>query len=203
MDGPGVGTTFELTQVNVIGRGAKCNIRLQSDSIEEKQAVIQCKSNAYFINSNTPEVVQVNGHPVYQERKLIHGDMVTIADVMLLYGEEGGDAASDANISSAPVVGDEKTPTIKSRQKFYKDTEAAIKSIAQSKQSAHSMEVLLKVSNAIMSKLELKELLQQLLDILFENLPADRGTIFLRDPKADKLWPMASKKREEIGRAHV
>ena len=205
MDGPGVGTTFELAQVNAIGRGAQCNIQLQSNNITEKQAVIQRRGNSYIIACVKGNNVQVNGQPVTQERKLIHGDMITLADIMLLYGEESNEDGQASPTSAAkPVIAsappeEEKNlndPTIKSRQRFFKDTETALQSIAQSKNAARNMEVLIKVSNAIMSKLELKDLLQQLLDIIFENLPADRGTVFLRDPNANKLWPMASKKRD-------
>ena len=205
MDGPGVGTTFELAQVNAIGRGTQCNIQLQSNNITEKQAVIQRRGNSYIIACVKGNNVQVNGQPVTQERKLIHGDMITLADMMLLYGEESGEEGHAPGPGAAkpmaapPAPEEEKAindPTIKSRQRFYKDTETALQGISQSKNAIRNMEVLIRVSNAIMSKLELRELLQQLLDIIFENLPADRGTVFLRDPNANKLWPMASKKRD-------
>lgn len=206
MDGPGVGSTFELGPVNTLGRASHCNICLDSNGLKEEQATIRRKGNNYVISALGGEVA-VNGQSIRQERKLIHGDMITLADVMLLYGEENeNNAAAPASApeeapATAPheeeVAEDTQAPTIKSRQKFYKNTDAALQSISESKHASMNMEVLIKVSNAIMSKLELRELLQQLLDIIFEQLPADRGTIFLRDQKANKLWPMASKKRGE------
>lgn len=208
MDGPGVGTTFELGAGNTLGRGSNCNIRLESSGIKEEQSTIRRKGNGYVIAPISGSEVLVNGQVVRQERKLVHGDMITLADVMLLYGEENenkneavGQPVATTPASTLPVedvADDTEKPTIKSRQKFYKDTKDAIQGMTDTKHTSRNMEVLLKVTNAIMSKLELKELLQQLLDIVFEELPADRGTIFLRDIKANKLWPMASKKRPEV-----
>ncbi len=196
MDGPGVGTAFELSTNNLIGSGAKCQIRLQSKNIAEEQARIFIKNNMYMILPIVPGSVQVNGQIVRQERKLNHGDMITTAGLILLYGDEAEkpptvDGEEEESSTKGP------TPTIKSRQRYYKTADAAVQSFSETKNAAHYMEVLLKVSNAIMSKLELKDLLSQLLDIIFENLPADRGTIFLMDTKANKLWPMASKRRDE------
>jgi serine phosphatase RsbU (regulator of sigma subunit) len=207
MDGPGVGSTFELGPTNTLGRANHCNICLDSSGLKEEQATIRRKANHYVIASLGGEVL-VNGQPIRQERKLVHGDMITLAEVMLLYGEENENVANSPTPAAAeapvvpheveePATADAQSPTIKSRQKFYKNTDAALQSIGESKHASMNMEVLIKVSNAIMSKLELRELLQQLLDIVFEQLPADRGTIFLRDQKANKLWPMASKKRGE------
>lgn len=211
MEGPGVGTTFELGPTNTVGRGEHCNIRLASNALKEEQAKILRKGNNYIILAVAAGEMLVNGQPVRQERKLVHGDMITIADIMLLYGEEneGGENAAAGAAEAGQEQEEpqqledaggklEKSPTIKSRQKFYKTTEAAIQSIGESKHASHNMEVLFKISNAIMAKLELKDLLQQLLDIIFEELPAERGTIFLRDQKANKLWPMATKRRANL-----
>lgn len=211
MDGPGVGTTFELANQNILGNGAKCNIRLTGKSISEEHARIYQKNNAFFIIPVVPGTLQINAQPLRQERKIIHGDMITIGDVMLLYGDEVPDTATrlppEEEGEEEPVEEEpsskEKSPTIKSRQRYFKDPEAAIQNINTTKQASHYMEVLLKVSNAMISKLELKELLTQLLDIIFENLPADRGTIFLMDPKANKLWPMATKKRDDTRSSSV
>lgn len=200
MDGTGVGTTFELAKMNFLGRSEECSIRLPFANIEEQHAKIYPKGDVYYIVGIGANEVQVNGHIIHQERKLIHGDMITIGNTMLLYGEENlpqqevkGELQGLDKLEEEP----EKRLSIKSRQKFFKTTDVAIQSISQTKEAPRYMEVLLKVSNAIMSKLELKELLSQLLDIIFDHLPADRGTIFLRDPKANRLWPMASKKRKE------
>lgn len=202
IDGPGVGTTFELTASNTIGRGQHCHIRLESAGVNEEQANISCKGGGYLISPIASGNVLVNGQPVQQERKLIHGDMITLADIMLLYGEESSPSSLPSTKTPPPPAAGEKKdeglPTVKSRQRFYKDTDAAIEGMGQCEHSTKNMEVLLKVNNAIVSKLEIRDLLQKLLDIMFEQLPADRGTVFLKDRKHNKLWPMATKKLKEI-----
>jgi len=200
MDGPGVGATFELSTQNILGTSAKCQIRLQGKNIAEEHAKIVQRNNVFLIFPMIPGGLQVNSQLVRQERKLNHGDMITLGEVMLLYGEEAAPQAQEPEEVMEPEEEDagKERSIIKSRQRYFKNPEAAVQSLGETKHAIHFMEVLLKVSNAIMSKLELKELLSHLLDIIFENLPADRGTIFLMDPKANKLWPMASKKRDDV-----
>lgn len=59
---------------------------------------------------------------------------------------------------------------------------------------AERMKVLLKVASKL-SQLDLAVLLKELLDIIFEVIPADRGTILLYDPNRKRFRSMASKTR--------
>lgn len=200
MDGPGSGTTYELEAVNNIGRGDNCNIKLQSANIGPLQAIIKKKASHYNIIGATAGSVLVNGQPIHKERKLIHGDMITLADIMLLYGEEpaGGDSQL---VGGGPHQQNANEPMITNTQTYYKDTNTALANLDDGTQKAsQNIKVLLKVSNAIMSKLEPKELLSQLLDIMFDEIPSvDRGMVLLKESDASsKLWPMASKKRPNV-----
>ncbi|WP_372368014.1 SpoIIE family protein phosphatase [Candidatus Uabimicrobium sp. HlEnr_7] len=196
MDGPGSGTTYELDAVNNIGRGDNCNIKLQSGNISPLQAIIKKKASHYNIIGATAGSVLVNGQPIHKERKLIHGDMITLADIMLLYGEEPS--------GESPIVGQPQAnadePMITNVQSYYKDTNTAISNLDATKNASQNIKVLLKVSNAIMSKLEPKELLAKLLDIMFDEIKSvDRGMVLLKESDAgSRLWPMASKKRPNI-----
>src|SRR5205085_7649237 len=79
------------------------------------------------------------------------------------------------------------------RQKHYENHEAVLKGIAD----ARRIKTLLKVSSKITTILDLNTLLTQLLDIIFEELPADRGSILLFDGETRRLRTMASKSRRE------
>jgi len=81
--------------------------------------------------------------------------------------------------------------TINYRQKHYQDHDAVLKGIAD----ARRIKTLLKVSSKITTILDLNELLTQLLEILFAELPADRGSILLFDGDTRRLRTMAAKAR--------
>src|SRR5262249_39922655 len=69
------------------------------------------------------------------------------------------------------------------RQKHYQDHDAVLKGIAD----ARRIKTLLKVSSKITTILDLNTLLTQLLEIIFEELPADRGSILLFDAATRRL----------------
>lgn len=79
------------------------------------------------------------------------------------------------------------------RQKHYQDHDAVLKGIAD----ARRIKTLLKVSSKITTILDLNALLTQLLEIIFEELPTDRGSILLFDATTRRLRTMASKSRRE------
>src|SRR5581483_734050 len=79
------------------------------------------------------------------------------------------------------------------RQKHYENHDAVLKGIAD----ARRIKTLLKVSSKITTILDLNTLLTQLLEIIFEELPADRGSILLFDAQTRRLRTMASKSRRE------
>jgi serine phosphatase RsbU (regulator of sigma subunit) len=81
------------------------------------------------------------------------------------------------------------------RQKHYQDHEAVLKQIADGRR----IKSLLKVSSKITTILDLNALLPQLLEIIFEELPADRGSILLFDGATRRLKTMASKARSASG----
>src|SRR5262249_40302495 len=81
--------------------------------------------------------------------------------------------------------------TINYRQKHYQDHDAVLKGIAD----ARRIKTLLKVSSKITTILDLNELLTQLLEIIFAELPVDRGSILLFDGETRRLKTMAAKAR--------
>jgi serine phosphatase RsbU (regulator of sigma subunit) len=187
MEGPNIGTTYTLEKKNIIGSSERCNIHLDSEKGKKELFALEQRDNIYYLIP-LGEPVQVNGQVIHAPRQLLHGDSIKIANMTLLYGE-----------GSENVVNvQEDVPNISSRQKYFKDPEAALKNIGQTKHGMQNMGFLVKVSHAITSKMEIKDLLPLLLDIIFDYLPADRGTILLKDPISKKMWPMATKKLKDI-----
>ncbi|MBI3723129.1 SpoIIE family protein phosphatase [bacterium] len=102
-------------------------------------------------------------------------------------------STEDGPESSGHRKEDQPDEKINYRQKAYQDHEAVLKGIAD----ARRIKTLLKVSSKTTTMLDLNQLLVQLLDIIFEELPADRGSILLFDGETRRLRTMAAKSRRE------
>lgn len=77
------------------------------------------------------------------------------------------------------------------RQKHYEDEKAVLRGIGD----ARRIETLYKVSHKISAILDLEDLLNEVLEIVFEEIPADRGSILLFDQNRRRLRTMASRSR--------
>jgi serine phosphatase RsbU (regulator of sigma subunit) len=114
-----------------------------------------------------------------------------------LGGIQDGDD-SDMMLGTVSIKGQDKEisgESIKTRQKAYTDHDAVLESMKDQRR----IEALYKCSAKISMILDLQQLLDELLDLIFEHLPADRGSILLFDSNQRRLRTMASRARGQKG----
>lgn len=100
--------------------------------------------------------------------------------------------ASDMMLGTVSIKREDlKQENINYRQKAYADHEA----VMQGQNAERRMGVLFKVAAKISAILDLQQLLNELLGLVFEELPADRGSILLFDQTQRRLRTMASRSR--------
>ena len=89
--------------------------------------------------------------------------------------------------------------SINYRQKHYENDESVLGGI----KDAARIRLLYKVVAKVSAILDLQQLLNELLDLIFEHIPADRGSILLFDEQNRRLRTMASKSRQGGDNARV
>jgi len=82
--------------------------------------------------------------------------------------------------------------SINYRQKHYENDESVLGGI----KDAARIRLLYKVVAKVSAILDLQQLLNELLDLIFEHIPADRGSVLLFDEQNRRLRTMASKSRQ-------
>lgn len=203
MEGPDIGKPFTLSKKNILGTTERSQVRITGIPVNKEWAIIESNNDGYYITPLCGDI-QIEGKNLKNTTALNHGDSVKLfftnnnnelSDITLLFGDEGNEEefADD-------TIQDEKA-TIQSRQRFFKNIEDALTSVGSSKNlqaTVNNMQFLVKVTTALSQKKEIKELLPELLDVIFLYLPVDRGTILLKDPVTKKMWPMATKKLQDI-----
>jgi phosphoserine phosphatase RsbU/P len=106
-------------------------------------------------------------------------------------GTMGSAAGLTAN--EEDILGSISAPNPKEQISFrvkYRDHDEMMNTM----KDAQRMKILLKVSSKL-SNFDIASLLKELLDIIFEVMPADRGTILLYSPERKRFRTMASKTR--------
>jgi len=151
----------------VIGRETAANLCIADASVSRRHSKIEKKDDGFVITDlESLNGTFINDVPV-KSRRLEHGDRVRIGDSQFLFLTHDGEAtskSSDVRLDEAHVVSG-STVQIRFDDALYL--------------MARDLSALMKVSTTINSIRGLDDLLQRLLELLFEVVPAQRGAILL------------------------
>jgi pSer/pThr/pTyr-binding forkhead associated (FHA) protein len=187
-------TSFMLADTTLIGQDPASTIVISNSSIATKQLSIRRKSGKFSItNLDTRCKLIINGKET-QQSVLQHGDMINIANITILYNEDLKGADNNNSDPALPpaMLSDDISPSHVFTTSVY-DAKDVLKSFENSARPEKRLATLFEVSAAIMNILDLTQLLDKILDILFDNFPADRSSIWLMNDK--KLQPTTAKVR--------
>jgi len=164
------GAIFALNEETlIVGRETAANLCVADPSVSRRHSRIEKNESGFVITDlESLNGTFVNDVPV-RSRVLEHGDRVRIGDSQFLFLTHEGDAtskSSDVKLDEAHVV---SGPTVQIR------FDDAIY------QMTRDLSVLMKISTTINSIRGLDNLLERLLELLFEVVPAQRGAILLTD----------------------
>lgn len=164
------GAIFALNEESlVIGRETAANLCIPDASVSRRHSKIE-KNDRGFVLTDLESLngTFVNDVPV-KSRLLDHGDRVRIGDSQFLFLMHEGDAtskSSDVRLDEAKVLSG-STVQIRFDDAIY--------------QMTRDLSALMKISTTINSIRGLDNILERLLELLFEVVPAQRGAILLTD----------------------
>jgi transcriptional regulator with GAF, ATPase, and Fis domain len=162
------GAIFAINEETlVIGRETAANLCIADASVSRRHSKIEKKDEGFVITDlESLNGTFINDVPV-KSRILEHGDRVRIGDSQFLFLTHDGEAtskSSDVRLDAAHVVSG-STIQIRFDDAMYL--------------MARDLSALMKVSTTINSIRGLDDLLERLLELLFEVVPAQRGAILL------------------------
>ncbi len=176
------GTTFPLESDEVsIGRESANVIALNHSSISRRHCVVRRGDQGFTLHDlGSFNGTFVNEIPV-SEQKLSHGDRLRIGNIQLLFVTEPTE--TDGISSGSVRLSDADLLTQSSREvradSLLQQTEQNLVQFTQHERVARDLAVLLKIATQINRLCRTKEIVQQLLDSIFEVVPVDRGAILL------------------------
>ena len=177
----------------MLGRALDCQVHIRDLTVSRRHARISRRESGYVIEDlGSGNGTFVNEEPVVHHN-LAHGDSIRIASASFTFEEVV------SNPTSVTMVG-----TLESEPQIVKVVDASrnIFNEAQALTSsgnpkaiqimAARLRTVYAVSEAISSLLDLDELLDEILNRLFETFPrAERGFLMLKEADSDELTPRA------------
>ena len=207
LQGPDKGQTLKTGDDTVlIGRGSD-QAPLTDQTVSRRHAELRREDGTWVIRDlNSANGTCVNGVRIQESTRLKHGDQVKLGSTLLMYsGDESVERLSGANIpqdlvtlESDATVGDSSVvASVPSAD------DSIVMAAPDTAYAVKSWKAVRELSNVIGSLLAPEQLLQRVMDIVFEEVPADRGVIFVRDEETRELLPEVVRFRSRQARAQA
>ena len=175
------GTTFTLTADEVsIGRESANFVSLNHRSISRRHCLIKRLGDEFTIcDLESYNGTFVNGIPI-KEQTLAHADQIRVGSFALLFLVDEGE---DPDIGSLVLLDDSRVVTQSSKQMrpeaLVHQTEQVWLQPQQDQRSARDLGALLKICSRINLLRHTQDIDREILDAIFEVVPANRGAILL------------------------
>lgn len=196
------GMVFPLQKtITSIGRSATNSIQIIDKRISRNHAeVIFSEGHYIYRDLSSKNGSLVNDAPIKKAVVLQHGDLIKLGDTLLAYElDPVEDTKAGRDASGVRLVDDEESGssafprdqvTIREAPGV-KPLQAPMPAV---KSGQSQLEILYQVADAIRSIFDLNQLFHTLMDIIFDVMEPDRGTILTKDRQTGALVPRLTRK---------
>lgn len=219
IQGADEGRQFDLSGPLVgIGRDTKSGVRLHDTEVSRHHAELRQVDGGYHIaDVGSANGTFVNGQPV-EETFLRAGDRIAVGQTLLVYRAGRAATAHDDLVEQVTLI-NRPEPGIDVPSAIIRTISDAEGSriLARPEQAGTAwlrtalanLGVMYEAIQAVSHILDLDELLERIMDLIFRSIEADRGCVMLREPDSGRLVPKAArwraglKRREKITLSHT
>jgi transcriptional regulator with GAF, ATPase, and Fis domain len=198
LSGPLKDSTIPLSAGEItIGREASNGISVTDPSVSRKHCLVSWQDGRFRVRDlDSRNGTLVNGAGV-EEQWLQHGDEIATGDssfLFLLEEEEPTPAAGRVEFEDAQFTAE--TIIIHPRDVVYLQPDRLLRELPATSRVARNLNALLKISRIVHAIRDLDELQGQLLDLIFEVVPASRGAILLADKEGQQFNSQFARMRQ-------
>ena len=180
LSGPLKDSTIPLPEGEIsIGREPANAVAVADPSVSRRHCLLRQEDGRFQVRDlERRNATLVNGAAV-KEHWLHHGDEIAIGDSSFLFLLEEGDHALPSSRVEFDNGGNLNTETtiIHPKDVLYLQPDRLLRELPPTSRVARNLNALLKISRVVHAIRDLEELQKQLLELIFQVVPAERGAI--------------------------
>ena len=190
--GPLTDSTYFLTEPELrIGRDPSNSLAISDLSLSRRHCVLSREQDIYKIcDLDSRNGTFVNGGAV-SEKQLSHGDRISVGEsVFVFLDREEEEQDADGAIRGEVEFDDsitQATTQIRPQDVIYLQPDRILKELPAPSRVGRNLNALLKISRVVHSTSDLNQLQGQILELIFEVVPAERGAILLDGTGSEKF----------------
>ncbi|MGA7857447.1 MAG: FHA domain-containing protein, partial [Terracidiphilus sp.] len=196
--GPLRDSTIPLPDGEVtLGREPTNAVPIVDPSVSRKHCRMRSEDGRFQIRDlDSRNGTIVNGVAV-KEQWLRHGDEIVVGDsVFLFLLEDDGGALPPTRVEFDESQPTAETKIIDPKEVVYLQPDRLVRELPPTSQVARNLNALLKISRVVHAIRDLGELQAQLLELIFDVVPASRGAILLADGGAQEFSSLYARTRQ-------
>ena len=197
--GPSKDSTIPLPDGEAtLGRDPTNAVAVADASVSRKHCLLRRGEDGRFQikDLDSRNGTLVNGLAV-KEQWLRHGDEIATGDsVFLFLVEDEGKAVPASRVEFDESHPTAETKLIHPREVVYLQPDRLLRELPATSQVARNLSALLKISRVVHAIRDLEELQAQLLDLIFEVVPAGRGAILLAEGAGQEFSSLYARTRQ-------
>jgi len=199
------GSRFELEDKIIrLGRDAANNVHLHDTEVSRRHAEVRRSGDQFTVaDLKSSNGTFVNGQRI-RHHILTSGDQIQVGRTLMLFTASSGDSVEDLaktiNIATPSRGADEShiihaMPQEEGSRLF--TGESGDPQNAWIARARSNLQVMYHTALAVSHTLDIDQLLQRIMELIFEWVEADRGCIMLVEPPGDELQPKVRRTRED------
>jgi two-component system NtrC family sensor kinase len=200
------GTRFELEGPAIgLGRDSSNVVQVHDTEVSRQHAEIRRVDGGYVIaDLDSSNGTFVNGQRI-REHRLASGDQVQVGGTLMLFTrpaeESEEDPADQIDIASDQQTGDEShivhSVSQEEGSRVFRP-EADVPQHSWLARARSNLQVMYHTALAVSHTLDIDQLLQRIMQLIFEWVEADRGCIMLVNPETKDLEPKVHRSRQGV-----
>ncbi len=205
LQGPDRGRVFKTTDdATLIGRSSNV-VPLTDNTVSRRHAQLVPENGRWLlVDLNSINGTFLNGQRIIDPIILKHGDQIRIGSTVLVYAGEGRTEDQEVMFfpgesSSLDTATPARDPSILSRAPSSEDS--VIIADQRTAEAVRSWRVMQSLIQAIGSVVSADQLLERVMDTVFDEVHVDHGFILMKDEESGELLPQVIRRRTKTGTA--
>jgi len=200
------GSRFELTEPTIrLGRDPSSTIPLHDTEVSRHHVEIRWVDGEYAISDlNSSNGTFINGQRI-RHQQLASGDQLQVGSTLMLYtgpAEESQENLADIISIGSPAGTVDNSRIVRSvtQQEGSRifDLESEIPQNSWLARARSNLQVMYRTALAVSHTLDIDQLLQRIMELIFEWVEADRGCIMMMDMETKTLQPKVRRTRKGV-----
>jgi two-component system, NtrC family, sensor kinase len=201
LQGPDKGRRFELPDApTMVGRDSR-QLPLTDNTVSRRHFELHQEEDEWVLHDlGSSNGTYVNGGRVVQKKTLKLGDQIRLGRTILVFGAQPGvTRVGGGNVS---LAGQEAGMDSSIMHTVQSSDDSMVLAVPEPAAAAMTnLKLLYQLNAALGSAFDIDQILDVVMDLVFEYLKADRGILMLVDERTNELVPKVVRTRDEADKA--